>query len=79
MTDPLIELARKSVPTIWCRNDIILRCAADAMKAQKAMIVELARIEADEVQSLGQNSVAAKALRKFADQIEQDEYLKGRG
>lgn len=56
-----------------------VQSALSALRTQQAMIVELARIEADEVQSLGQNPTAAKALRKFADQIEQDEYLKGRG
>lgn len=75
MTDPLIELARKSVPTEWCRNDIVLNAAVDAMKAQKAMIVEWFRKRADETSNL---QLMAE-LRAEADAIEQDEYLKGRG
>lgn len=89
MTDPLIELARKSVPTIWCRNDIVLRCAADAMKAQQPMIVEWLNKEAelcdcnareiDECVCGAWYDDKTVPVSRITENIKQSAYLKGRG
>lgn len=89
MTDPLIELARKSVPPEWCRNDIVINAAVNALRTQQAMIVEWLNKEAElcdcNAHEIGECACGAwyddktVPVSRIAENIEQSTYLKERG